>query len=55
MQRGQSLCDEATVLVLLADEVAVMDEAVQSPENRGCKESRGCRDQGHKESLGAEM
>lgn len=35
VQHGQSLCDGATVLVLLADEVAVMDEVVQSPENRG--------------------
>ena len=52
VQHGQSLRDGATVLALLADEVAVMDEVVHSPENRGCKERRGCRDQGHTESLG---
>lgn len=55
VQHGQSLRDGATVLALLADEVAVMDEVVHSPENRGCKERRGHRDQGHTESLGAEM
>lgn len=55
VQHGQSLRVGATVLALLADEVAVMDEVVHSPENRGCKERRGCRDQGHTESLGAEM
>lgn len=55
MQRGQSLHDGATVSALLADEVAIMDEVVQSLENRGCKERRGRRDQGHMESLGVEM
>ena len=55
MRRGQSLPDGATVSALLADEVAIMEGVVQSPENRGCKERRGRRDQGHLESLGVEM